>query len=173
LPAGGIKPQTSPCPTGKKSLTLPRMTALKDSTPPVSPKLKTARRRVPAFAPVPVRGRRDGWSAARQAGFMAALVRTGSVAAAAQAVGMSRASAYRLRERAGAASFAAAWDAALGNMGRIEARKVTQDELWERALEGLLRPHLAMRLGDPIIWNHNNKALLRLLRIFARSGGGG
>ncbi|RVU07902.1 hypothetical protein EOE18_02170 [Novosphingobium umbonatum] len=151
------------------------MTAPYDSTAPdlQTSKAKKSRRRVPAFAPVPVRGRRDGWSVGRQAGFMAALARTGSVRAAAEAVGMSRVSAYRLRERAGAESFAAAWDAALYNMGRIEARKVTEAELWLRAMEGLVRPRLSTRLGDAIVWNQDNKSLLRLMRIFARAGGHG
>jgi hypothetical protein len=39
------------------------------------------------------------------------LAQTGSVAAAARAVGMSRESAHRLRTKHGAESFAHAWDA--------------------------------------------------------------
>jgi hypothetical protein len=67
-----------------------------------------------AFAPVPVRGRHDGWSAERQKGFILRLALGGSVAVAAGAVGMTRRSVYRLRDHPGAASFAAAWDKALG-----------------------------------------------------------
>lgn len=67
-----------------------------------------------AFTPVPLaRARRDGWSATRQRRFIALLYRTGVVAAAAKRVGMSAKSAYLLRKRAGAESFAAAWDRAL------------------------------------------------------------
>lgn len=72
------------------------------------------RRRVPAFHPVPVGARRDGWTPERQAGFIGMLAETGSVLAAARFVSMSRESAYKLRRRPGAAGFAAAWDIALG-----------------------------------------------------------
>jgi hypothetical protein len=66
-----------------------------------------------SFTPVPVRARRDGWTAERQHAFIAALARTGCVGRAALEVGMSRESAYRLRRRRGAESFAAAWDSIL------------------------------------------------------------
>lgn len=72
------------------------------------------RRRIPAFHPVPVGKRHDGWTPARQVCFIGMLYETRSVVAAAKAVGMGRESAYRLRKRPGAAGFAAAWDAALG-----------------------------------------------------------
>ena len=71
------------------------------------------RRRIPPFHPVPIRPRGDGWTVTRQAQFIGMLAQTGSVLAAAEAVGMGRESAYRLRRRPGAAGFAAAWDAAL------------------------------------------------------------
>jgi hypothetical protein len=76
---------------------------------------------VPAFYPVPTRTRRDGWTVERQADFLGMLAETGSVIGACEAVGISRKSAYQLRARPGATSFAAAWDAALGG----EERKVT------------------------------------------------
>lgn len=72
------------------------------------------RRRIPAFHPVPVGKRHDGWTPARQVAFIGMLYETRSVVAAAKAVGMGRESAYRLRKRPGAAGFAAAWDAAMG-----------------------------------------------------------
>lgn len=75
-----------------------------------TPHTHRLRRRPSWFRPVPLRGRRDGWSEVRQCAFLAQLYVTGSVSAAARAVGISRASAYRLRERAGAESFAFAWD---------------------------------------------------------------
>jgi hypothetical protein len=59
------------------------------------------------------RFRRDGWTPARQLRFLDALVRTRSVTGAAAAAGMSRESAYRLRNRDPKGLFAAAWDRAL------------------------------------------------------------
>ena len=53
-----------------------------------------------------MRRRRDGWCASRQVRFVVELYRTGRVDLAARAVGMSRMSAYRLRRREGAESFA-------------------------------------------------------------------
>ena len=90
---------------------------------PDSPSARRAYRRlrVPAFYPVPTRTRRDGWTIERQADFLGMLAETGSVIGACEAVGMSRKSAYQLRARPGAESFAAAWDAAIGS----GARKVT------------------------------------------------
>ena len=70
--------------------------------------------RIPRFHPVPLVRRADGWTVERQVRFIGYLAQTRSVAAAARAVSMGRESAYRLRKRAGAAGFAAAWDAALG-----------------------------------------------------------
>ena len=58
--------------------------------------------------------RRDGWTAQRQLRFLDVLARTRSVTRAATAVGMSRESAYRLRNRKGGALFATAWDRAMG-----------------------------------------------------------
>jgi len=58
----------------------------------------------------PERCRRDGWTVERQLGFLAALLDAKSISSAAAAVGMSRESAYRLRERPNGALFAALWD---------------------------------------------------------------
>jgi len=55
--------------------------------------------------------RRDGWTIARQLRFLDTLTLTRSVTEAAQAAGMSRESAHRLRRRA--ELFAALWDRAL------------------------------------------------------------
>lgn len=87
----------------------------------------------PAFTPVPVRARRDGWTPDRQRAFIGALAESRNVAAAARAVGKSWQTAYRLRARADAAGFAAAWDAALA--GPALDRPVTG-----RALGGVARP---------------------------------
>ncbi len=103
-----------------------------------SPPARLPRRRqprVPPFYPVPTRARRDGWTVKRQTDFLGYLAETGSVLGACEAVGMSRKSAYRLRARPGAESFAAAWDAALG----APVRKVTVDDLPFLAYRGLIR----------------------------------
>lgn len=97
-----------------------------DDSYPLPPRLQAVLDALPraelAFTPVPVRARADGWTAARQRGFVDRLALCGSVATAAQAVGMTRKSAYRLCERAGAESFAAAWAAALamGQSGQVD-----------------------------------------------------
>ena len=54
--------------------------------------------------------RSDGWTADRQLCFLDVLGRTRSVSEAAESAGMSRESAYRLRERREGALFAALWD---------------------------------------------------------------
>lgn len=86
-----------------------------------------------AFTPVAAQRRRaDGWTPETQANFIRALEAMGSVGQATKAVGMGRRSAYRLRERPGADSFAAAWDRAL-SMGRTHQFSVAMD----RALNGI------------------------------------
>lgn len=104
-----------------------------------------AYRRVPAFLPVPLRARGDGWTPERQGRFIGFFAETGSVAEAARRVGMSRESAWRLRRRAGSESFAHAWDsvAAAWRGEPIEKRKITPDELAERAFDGEF--HILMR----------------------------
>lgn len=83
---------------------------------PDSPLARRDSRRfgVSSFYPVPTRTRRDGWTVWRQADFLGLLAETGSVIGACEEAGISRKSAYQLRARPGAESFAAAWDAALG-----------------------------------------------------------
>ena len=75
------------------------------------------------FSPVPVQSRHDGWTAERQYAFVQALLVYGAVKQAAASVGMSRESAYRLRRRPGAESFAASWDEAL-RAGRQRALEI-------------------------------------------------
>jgi hypothetical protein len=118
---------------------------------------------VPKFTPVPLRYRKDGWTPMRQADFLGRLAETWSVAAAARHVGMTRESAYRLREKPGAESFAAAWDAILATP-RGAARKSTHELLWHRAFYGTLKP--VMRGGRHVatLASPDNDALLRLYR---------
>lgn len=132
-----------------------------------------SRRRPPFFRPVPLRSRSDGWSEARQCGFLAQLYVTGSVAAAAHSVGMSRASAYRLRGRAGAESFARAWGHVLSPPGsgrfrqwRPDYRKVTLPTL-ERWLEyGLVQPVIYRGRMCAVRRKPDDSAILRRLDRF-------
>lgn len=65
------------------------------------------------FTPVQLKARHDGWSPERQFRFIEVLAATRSVTKACRAVGMSRDSAYTLRDRAEAAQFRLAWTKAL------------------------------------------------------------
>jgi hypothetical protein len=111
-----------------------------------------------AFTPVPVKPRRDGWTPARQLAFILRLALLGGVAAAAKAVGMSRESAYRLREHPGAASFAAAWDKAQ-NWGRGRASDLGTD----RAIHGERRGvyYRGRKVGESV--RHDNRLLIAAL----------
>lgn len=145
------------------------MTRRKD---PRSARLPAARGELPAFTPVPRRCQRhDGWTPARQRGFIEALADTGSVEAAARAVDMSSVGAYALRRQPGAASFRAAWEAALAlGIQRIE------DVAMDRALNGTEEPvySYGKLIGTRI--KHNDRLLMFMLRNraperFAAGGG--
>jgi hypothetical protein len=120
----------------------------------------------PAFTPVPVRSRRDGWTPERQRAFIAALAASQCIHRAAAAAGMSRESAYRLRARAGAESFAAAWDAILA---RRSAMPTAPALLWHRAFFGTIKPviHGGGVVGE--IRRPDNRALLSLMHKQDRS----
>lgn len=91
---------------------------------------------LPEFTPVPLsRNRRDGWTPERQRAFIAALADTGVVAAAARAAGMGVTSAYNLRRRPGATSFAEAWD-----MVETEARDRALGFVLDQVFHGTARP---------------------------------
>lgn len=64
------------------------------------------------FDPVPARRQHNGWTPVLQRRFILALARGEGPDRAARALGRSRQFVYRLRKRADAASFAAAWDRA-------------------------------------------------------------
>jgi hypothetical protein len=112
-----------------------------------------------AFSPVPVKPRRDGWTLERQIGFIHRLALIGCVSAAAQGVGKSRESAYRLRQRPGAESFAAAWDKAQG-----WGRSVVLDLAIQRAIEGEVRPvyYRGRKIDDRV--RYDNRLLIATLR---------
>lgn len=120
---------------------------------------------VPDFDPVPIRARRDGWTVERQCAFMAALHATRSVSKAARAVGMSRETAYRLRERPGAESFAAAWDAAFALPSHVPT---SADLLWHRAFYGTVRPIIRGGKEIGVVVKPDIQALLTLLNRFDR-----
>ena len=136
-----------------------------ESPLPTTPSLSRGRPRrrqprVPPFYPVPLRSRRDGWTACKQTDFLGYLAETESVMAAAEMVGMSRKGAYELRARPGAESFAAAWDGALG----LQVRKVTVADLEFAAHHGPI--HLRFFRGR-YRGSHqvpDTSALLRLVR---------
>ena len=118
--------------------------------------------RIPAFTPVPLLPRPDGWSPVRQAEFIGLLAQTRCVKKAASLVGMSRESAYRLRRKPGAEEFVAAWDAILGAPGTPKA-KVTLETLFQRLRQGSYRPILRGGRYVGTIRKPDNSALLALL----------
>ena len=151
-------------------MTNPRLSPARPYRP-----LTRRRSRPPAFTPVRLRTRRDGWSPARQAAFLAQLFIRGSVAAAARAVGRSRASAYALRRKRGGESFASAWDRILAGPAapgkarkrtrRVsDWRKLTLRDLEWRCAIGLVRPVIYRGAHTANARKPDNCALLRLLR---------
>ena len=133
---------------------------------PESSRCWPAYARVPPFLPVPLRARADGWTADRQARFIGLLAETGSVAEAARRVGMGRESAWRLRRRAEAESFAHAWDAvvAIRRGEPLPRRKVTPAELGEHAIEGPFVVHMRRRRFVRARREPSTSALLRHMR---------
>jgi hypothetical protein len=103
-----------------------------DKPPPIA---------IPFFTPVPLRrSRKDGWTPARQRIFLAALAATGMVSRAARAAGMGVTSAYNLRRRKGAESFAAAW-----SVVEEAAREEALERVMEAARHGTI--HLRFYAG--------------------------
>ena len=96
---------------------------------------------IPQFIPwFPVRQTRHDWSPDVQRLFIALLTTTGSARIAAKAVRRSIRSAYQLRDRSGAESFAAAWTEAAArghDMARLAAlERMPTDERLALALIG-------------------------------------
>ncbi|HEY0044598.1 MAG TPA: hypothetical protein VGB62_08620 [Allosphingosinicella sp.] len=116
-----------------------------------------------AFTPVSVRARHDGWTPERQRGFILRLALAGCVSVAARAAGVTRKSAYRLRDRPGAESFAAAWDRAI-RWGQDR----TVDTALEKALVGERIP--IVREGRCIgeRWRVDNRLSLAVLNALDR-----
>lgn len=115
---------------------------------------------IPAFTPWRAkRERSGGWSAETQRAFIHELTRIGSVEAAARAVGKTSRSAYQLRDKDGAESFAAAWEAAKFS-GQTHAAQVAI----ERALYGEMVPTFrnGQFTGYKVI--HNDRMLMAAIR---------
>ena len=113
-----------------------------------------------------MRVRRDGWTPERQQAFIAALRRTLCVTAASRAVGMARETAYRLRARPDASSFAGAWDAAMARRAPMGPSSTAM--LWHRALYGVAKQ--IVRRGEVVgeVVTADNAALLKLYNRFER-----
>jgi len=149
--------------------------------------LRAPRPRLPAFHPVPIRTRSDGWTPVRHAEFIGVLAETGSVSAAAEFVGMARETAYRLRRKPGAEEFARAWDIALAIYARRSgktvtlsaetvalprtppARKVTGGPTWRMICDGQWRPVLRRGRYAGSVQKPDNSALLGYLAQVDRS----
>ncbi len=113
-----------------------------------------------SFQPVPrARARHDGWSPPRQRAFIAALAALGSVTHAARVVGMTKRSAYRLRDTPGAASFAAAWD-----LAAEQGQREQLDHVIHRVRHGDTLP--LMRNGQQVgtIHRHDNRIAYAALK---------
>lgn len=111
------------------------------------------------FDPVPVAKRHGGWTPEKQRGFIDALGVCGCVTAAAGHVGMTAKSAYRLRNRADAASFAAVWD-----LAAREGFARTRDDAVERAIHGEEVPvyRRGKQIGTRI--RHDNQLMMTVIR---------
>jgi hypothetical protein len=114
------------------------------------------------WVPVLKKRRKDGWSPDKQRAFIEALADTGSVVTAAQRVGMSESSAYRLRRAPGAEAFDRAWGAAID-----AASKKLLDAAFERALVGSDEPVFdrdGHRVGRRL--RQSDRLLMFLLRAY-------
>ena len=90
---------------------------------------------VVTFAPAALRPRFDGWTAPKQTAFIGLLADGATVREAAQAVGMTEISAYRLRRHPNAEAFRQAWVEA-----REQAVNVLGEALFDRAIAGVVVP---------------------------------
>lgn len=106
----------------------------------------------------------NGWSSEVQRAFIAALARTGVVAAAARSVGRSARSAYQLRQRAGPESpFARAW---------VEAQGRAHERTMDAAMAASIEPrrievwHRGRHVGYRTVWE--NRLAFAALRALDR-----
>lgn len=108
----------------------------------------------------PRRHRQHGWTREQMADFIDTVSTTASVSAACAYVGKSRMAAYRLRNRADAAHFRAAWNEALR-----AATQVLADTAYERAVEGVKKTiwYQGEPVGEETVYN--DRLLMFLLRV--------
>jgi hypothetical protein len=90
--------------------------------------------------------RRDGWTPERQLRFLQALAGTRSIAKAAASAGMSRESAYRLRNRRDGVLFGLLWDHVLAP--EPPRREVHSERLTDGQLARLLGNQFRREHGD-------------------------
>ena len=116
------------------------------------------------FAPVPVRARRDGWTAEKQIAFIEALAETGVVEEACRRVGMSRTSADELRRRPCGGSFRRAWEVAVDY-----ALYHLEEAVRDRVRRGVPRPifYKGEQVGE---WRHFDERLTMFLLRTRRPG---
>lgn len=102
----------------------------------------------------------DGWTPERQRGFVEHLAANGCVSHAAQAVGMTKQSAYQIRMRAPNSVFALAWDFAVHF-----SRKLLLDEATERAIAGREVPvfYRGEEVGKRVA--HNDRLMMFLISL--------
>lgn len=112
---------------------------------------------LPAAAYLSSDPRRNGWTAGRQAAFLAHLADHGVVAEAARCVGMSLASGYALRRKAAGYAFNLGWEAAL-----LIARRIVADQLMTAAIRGE-EARWVREDGVTTYTRHNPKLALTLL----------
>ncbi|UAK24669.1 hypothetical protein [Sphingomonas nostoxanthinifaciens] len=109
----------------------------------------------------PPHQRQDGWTAERRRSFIALVAEGATVEAACARVGLSVASAYALRRRAGGAAFAMGWAAAC-----LLARERLADVLMSRALDGQVDTYT--RADGSVVTRHrhdNRLAMAMLTRL--------
>lgn len=109
------------------------------------------------------RARRDGWTPARQQAFIDALTYTRNVGRAAAAVGLSRASAYRLRDAPGAEDFARAWAEAVARPMASRGNEI------DAALNGAPTPYFYGGLQRGEYRRYDDRALIRLVNAALRA----
>ena len=113
--------------------------------------------RLPAAAFLRYESRADGWSAGRQAAFLAHLADHGVVEDAARSVGMHVSGGYALRREARGYAFNLGWEAAL-----IIARRIVSDRLMSAAIKGE-ESRWVREDGVTTYTRHNTKLSLALL----------
>jgi Homeodomain-like domain len=114
------------------------------------------------FHPVPLRTRHDGWTAELQFRFILLLARGYGPSEAARQLGKSRQTAYDLRKKPGAESFAAAWDAAqaFAREARFAGSALPRGQF---GLETVLVPRFYRGRLVGFVQREDHKGALRLL----------